>query len=110
MLWVISCKAKPNIDAVRRANSKAHTEYLDAKLREGSLVLTGGALDLDGKTVIGSVFLVNLKTGAEAQAFYEAEPWAQAGVFESVTITGVLKSRWNPSAAATAEGRGQGVA
>ena len=107
MLWVISCKVKPNIDAVRRSASEAHTQYLDAKLQEGSLVLAGMALDLDGKTRIGSVFIVNAKTSAEARAFYEAEPFALAGVFESVTITGVMKSRWNPAAAATAEGKGQ---
>ena len=107
MLWVISCTAKPNIDAVRRSASAAHKQYLDAKLQEGSLVLTGTALDLDGKTRSGSLFIVNVKTSAEARAFYEAEPFARAGVFESVTITGVMKSRWNPAAADTAEGAGQ---
>ena len=110
MLWVINCKAKPDNDAIRRSAGAAHTQYLDAKLEEGSLVLSGMALDLDGETRIGSVFVVNAKTGAEARAFFDAEPYARAGAYESVTITGVMKSRWNPAAAATAEGKGQAPA
>ena len=70
------------------------------------MVLTGKAVDVDGKTRIGSVFIVNAKTSAEARAFYEAEPFYKAGVFEKVSVVGAMKSRWNPAAAATAEGKG----
>ena len=109
MLWVVSCFDKPNIEELRKAHTDAHNIYLNAKFEAGVLVLGGGAVGLDGKTRVGSLFIVNCKTGAEARAFYEAEPLTQAGVFASVTITGVKKNRWNPDAAANAEGRGQKV-
>ena len=106
MLWVISCTDKPNVSEVHKGALDAHNRYLDAKFAEGSLVLGGGAVGPDGKTRVGSLFIVNFKTSAEARAFYEAEPLTQAGVFAKVTITGVKKNRWNPAAAATAEGKG----
>ena len=106
MLWVISCTDKPNIEAVHKPAMAAHNIYLDEKFAEGNLVLAGGAVGADGKTRVGSLFIVNCKTSAEARAFYDAEPLTQAGVFASVTITGVKKNRWNPDAAATAEGFG----
>ena len=106
MLWVISCTDKPNIEDVHQPALEAHNKYLDARFAEGSLVLAGGAVGLDGKTRVGSLFIVNFKTSAEARAFYEAEPLTQAGVFANATITGVKKNRWNPDAAATAEGKG----
>lgn len=106
MLWVISCTAKPNIQAVREPARQAHKHYLDAKLQEGMVVLSGSSFGHDGKTRIGSVYIVNVKSFEEARAFYDAEPFAKAGVYEIVTITGVKKSRWNPAAAESAEGRG----
>jgi uncharacterized protein YciI len=106
MLWVIHCVAGPNAAAAREPVRHAHKVYLDQKLNEGALVLTGTALAHDGKTRTGSVYIVNLGSAAEARAFYEGEPFAKAGVYESVTITGVKKSRWNPEAAEGAEGRG----
>ena len=113
MLWVISCVDKKqnsaNIEELRKANSEAHNKYLNEKFEEGHLVLGGGALDLAGKTRTGSLFIVNFKTGAEARAFADNEPFAKAGLFENITITGVKKNRWNPDAAAGAEGRGQTV-
>ena len=105
MLWVISCTDKPDISAVHEAALEEHNRYLDARFAEGSLVLGGGAVGADGKTRVGSLFIVNAKSSAEARAFYEAEPLTKAGVFASVTITGVKKNRWNPAAAATAEGK-----
>ena len=110
MLWFISCTAKPNIQAVRESAGHAHKEYLDARLREGKLLLTGSAFGHDAKTRIGSMFIVNLPSFAEVKAFYEAEPFFMAGVYSDVTITAVKKSRWNPAAAEGAEGRGDGPA
>ena len=106
MLWVRNCTAKPNIQAAREPAREAHKHYLDAKMEEGTVVLTGSSVADDGKTRMGSVYIVNVNSYAEAQAFYEAEPFTKAGVYESVTITGVKKNRWNPAAAQSAEGRG----
>lgn len=106
MLWVINCVAKPNIQATREQASVAHKDYLDAKMDEGVVVLTGSSVGADSKSRIGSIYIVNFGTYAEAKAFYESEPFAKAGVYASVTITGVKRNRWNPDAAENAEGRG----
>src|SRR3954465_12604016 len=107
MLWVITCTAKPDIQATREPARHAHKIYLDEKMNDGTVVLTGSSVGDDGKTRVGSIYIVNLKSYEEAKAFYEAEPFAQGGVYESVTITGVKRNRWNPQAAEGAEGRGE---
>ena len=106
MLWVINCTTKPNIDAIREPAREPHKHFLDAKLSEGTLVLSGTSLGHDGKTRAGSIYIVNVKNYEEARAFYDAEPFSRAGVYQGVTITAVMKSRWNPAAAESAEGRG----
>jgi uncharacterized protein len=106
MLWVIDCIARPNIDKVREPAREPHKHFLNARLNDGTLVLSGSSFDHDGKTRIGSVYIVNVSSYREARAFYDAEPFAQAGVYASVTIRAVKKSRWNPAAADSAEGRG----
>ena len=106
MLWVINCTAKPDIQEVREPAREPHKHFLDAKLQDGTLVLSGSSFDHDGTTRIGSVYIVNVKSYQEARAFYDAEPFAKAGVYQSVTIRGVKKNRWNPAAAESAEGRG----
>ena len=53
----------------------------------------------DGATAVGSLFVVNVKTRAEAKAFSDGDPFTQTGVFDSVAITRMNKGQWNPEAA-----------
>jgi hypothetical protein len=48
---------------------------------------------------IGSLFVVNVGTRAEAKAFSDGDPFTQTGVFASITITRMRKGQWNPEAA-----------
>ena len=66
------------------------------------LVLAGATLSDDGKTAIGSHFVLNVNSRAEAKAFSDGDPFTQKGVFASVTITRMRRGQWNPDAAADA--------
>lgn len=97
MLWVISCIDKPNTAAIRESVLQPHRDYLGSK--KDILVLAGATQTDDGKTAIGSCFIVNVGSRAEAKAFSDGDPFTQNGVFASITITRMRKGQWNPGAA-----------
>ena len=97
MLWAISCTDKPDTAAARAAVLQPHRDYL--KSQKGILVLAGATQTDDGAKALGSLFVVNVKTRAEAKAFSDGDPFTQTGVFASVTITRMNKGQWNPEAA-----------
>ena len=61
--------------------------------------VAGATQSDDGTTAIGSLFVVNVNSRAEAKAFSDGDPFTQNGVFSSVTITRMRKGQWNPQAA-----------
>ena len=81
----------------RAAVLQPHRDYL--KSQKGILVLAGATQTDDGATAVGSLFVVNVKTRAEAKAFSYGDPFTQTGVFANVTITRMNKGQWNPEAA-----------
>jgi uncharacterized protein YciI len=97
MLWAISCVDKPNTAAIREEHLVPHRNYLQSQKR--ILVLAGATQTDDGKEAIGSLFVVNVNSRAEAKAFSDGDPFTKAGVFSTVTITRMRKGQWNPEAA-----------
>jgi uncharacterized protein YciI len=97
MLWAISRVAAPNFAAMREKGLQAHLEYLHS--RKDILVVSGATLTDDGKDVVGSMLIINVKSRAEAEAFSDGDPFTKAGMFKSVTITRMRKGQWNPQAA-----------
>jgi uncharacterized protein YciI len=97
MLWTISCIDKPNTAAIREEHLLPHRAFLQSQ--KGILVLAGATQTDDGKEAIGSLFVVNANSRAEAKAFSDGDPFTKAGVFSSVTITRMRKGQWNPEAA-----------
>ena len=97
MLWAISCFDKPNTAAVRAAVLQPHRDYLQSQ--KGILVLAGATQNDDGTEAIGSLFVVNVGSRAEAKAFSDGDPFTKAGVFANITITRMRKGQWNPAAA-----------
>jgi uncharacterized protein YciI len=73
MLGAISCVDNPDTAAIREPVPISHREYL------------------------GSLFIVNVNSRAEAKAFSDGDPFTQKGVFRS--ITRVRRGQWNPAAA-----------
>ncbi len=97
MLWAISRVAAPNFAESREKYLQAHLDFL--KSQKKILVLSGGTTSDDGKEFTGSLLVVNVSSRAEAQAFENNDPFAQAGMFRDVKITRMRKGQWNPEAA-----------
>ena len=97
MLWVISCVDKPNTAVIREKHLQPHRDYLQSQKK--ILVLAGATQSDDGADAIGSLFVVNVNSRADAKAFSDGDPFTQNGVFSSVTVTRMRKGQWNPDAA-----------
>lgn len=97
MLWAISCVDKPNTAAIRDSVLQPHRDYLQSQKK--ILVLAGATQNDDGTAAIGSLFVVNVNSRAEAKKFSDGDPFTQKGVFASITITRMRKGQWNPEAA-----------
>lgn len=83
MLFVIVCSDKPDRIELRQSTRPAHLEHL--KAHQGKLVEAGPLLDAAAKPC-GSLLLVDMADRGEAEAFAAADPYAMAGLFDSVTI------------------------
>ncbi len=84
MIYVITCVDKPDHGAVRKEMRTAHLAYLrDAG---DTLFAAGPTLTDDASTVTGSVLLVDVADKQAAETFAADDPYAKAGLFESVTI------------------------
>ncbi len=84
MMFSLNCVDQPEGLAIRKENRPAHIEYLDANIEK--IVFAGPTLTDDGETPTGSLIIVDVADRAAAEAFAAGDPYAKAGVFESVTI------------------------
>lgn len=89
MTFVLYCVDKPDHGHVRAENRPAHIDYLKENIDR--IVIAGPMTSDDGETVKGSVIVVNDASRADAEAFAAGDPYAKAGLFESVTITAYKK-------------------
>ena len=85
MLFAFLCKDKPGHLNVRLENRPAHVDHLNRLDAEGKLKLAGPFLDDDGKPM-GSLVVVSAGSLDEAKAIAAADPFAKAGLFESVEV------------------------
>lgn len=84
MHFVFYCTDKAGAGAVRAANREAHLAYLKA---HADNVFAAGPLQTDdGAGMTGSVLILDLPDRAAAEAFAEGDPYAKAGLFDSVVI------------------------
>ncbi len=70
----------------------AHVERLNALLAEGRLLLAGPrpAIDADDPGpagFLGSLVVAGFESLEDAQAWADADPYVEAGVYESVEVT-----------------------
>ena len=83
MLYVIHCFDKPSHLQVRMDNRPAHVNYL--KSFGDKLQAAGPTLDAKDN-MNGSVVILDLESLIEAEAFAANDPYAKAGLFDSVSI------------------------
>ncbi|EKV26928.1 YciL protein [Caenispirillum salinarum AK4] len=84
MLFAVTCLDKPDSGHIRQENRPAHLEF--AKAAGDKLKMGGPLLSDDGATMIGSMLVVEAADRAELGAWLEQDPYAKAGLFESVTV------------------------
>ena len=89
MNFALYCIDKAGHSQVRADNRPAHLDYLKANLDR--LMIAGPLLADDGVTVQGSLLVIEAADRASAEAFAAGDPYANAGLFESVTIRAVKK-------------------
>lgn len=83
MLFAVTCLDKPDSAHIRQENRPAHLEYAKAS---ANLKMGGPLLSDDGERMIGSMLVLEAADRAEVDAWCAADPYAKAGLFESVTI------------------------
>jgi uncharacterized protein len=94
MLWAICCLDKTDTTVTRGELLKVHRKYLDANVP--NIFFSGPLQSDDAEQSLGSLFILNVKSRDEAQAFINNEPFNNAGVFEKVIIFRMRKGRFNP--------------
>ncbi|MCA1454224.1 YciI family protein [Bradyrhizobium sp. BRP22] len=92
MLFVIHALDRADALPTRLANYDAHKAYLADTSRFGvKIVMSGPLVADDSQTMIGSLFLIEAPSRAAAEAFNRADPFAAAGIWERVSITGFIR-------------------
>jgi uncharacterized protein YciI len=89
MNFVLYCVDKAGHGHVRTENRPAHVDYLKSNLER--IVLAGPMLSDDGEAMLGSVLVIEAADRAAAEGFAAGDPYAKAGLFESVTIKAFKK-------------------
>ncbi|MGO7900100.1 YciI-like protein [Rhizobium ruizarguesonis] len=85
MLFALLCKDKSGHLNVRMDTRPTHIEHLNKLNAEGTLKIAGPFLDDDGKPC-GSLIIVEAESKEAARALADADPYAKAGLFESVDV------------------------
>ena len=88
-MFVLIALDKPGARELRAANRQAHLDYVDST---GVVAMAGPFLDADGG-MTGSLLVLDLPDMAAAEAWAAADPYAKAGLFESVSIRAWKKVR-----------------
>jgi len=82
MRFALICLDKPNALQTRVENRAAHLAHIEAS---GVVEQAGPFIDAAGQ-MCGSLIVLTVATRAEADAWAAADPYAKAGLFQSVMI------------------------
>lgn len=81
----IVCRDKPDSAEIRQANRPAHLDF--ARAAPFPIAAAGPLLAQDGETMIGSLIVVQSGDLQAVRDWAAGDPYAKAGLFESVSIT-----------------------
>lgn len=83
MRVALICRDKPGHLQIRLDNRAAHVEHLKTS---GVVEMAGPFLNPEGQ-MTGSLVVLEVETLAQAEDWAANDPYAKAGLFESVTIS-----------------------
>ncbi|GAA0297534.1 YciI family protein [Rhodovulum strictum] len=81
-LFALICRDRPGHLQTRLDNRAAHLGYIE---QSGAVAQAGPFLDGAGQ-MCGSLVILDVANRAAAEAWAAGDPYAQAGLFDSVTI------------------------
>ncbi|PHS79582.1 MAG: hypothetical protein COB59_01295 [Rhodospirillaceae bacterium] len=84
MLFTIFCTDKPNSSAIRAANRADHLDYVRGVIDR--VVMAGPTQTDDLSAMNGSLLIMDFSDKSQAEDFAKHDPYAKAGLFESVSI------------------------
>jgi uncharacterized protein len=94
MLFVVHALDKKGMLPLRAKHYRDHRVHLDKSEGHAVDVVTAGTLVADdGETPVGSIFVIDVKSRAAADAFAKSDPYYVNGVWERVDIHGYNKKR-----------------
>ena len=82
MHYALICLDKPNARQTRVENRAAHLAHIQAS---GVVEQAGPFIDAAGQ-MCGSLVILNVASKADADTWAAADPYARAGLFQSVMI------------------------
>lgn len=82
MLIALTARDKPGHLDLRKANRDAHLAYIKDT---GVVAMAGPLLNADG-AMCGSLIILDVADMVAAQGWAADDPYAKAGLFESVTL------------------------
>lgn len=83
-MFVLHMMDREGHQQVRADNRAAHLAYLDE--HKEHVKVGGPILSDDRNDMIGSLLIVSFDTREEVEKFLADEPYAQAGLFETVAV------------------------
>lgn len=86
-LFAIICHDKPDSMALRMATRPAHLAHIQPLVDEGRLLCAGPTPVPNSDTVNGSIIIAEFADLAAAQVWADNDPYALAGLFNSVRVT-----------------------
>ncbi len=93
-LYVLHCLDRENGAALREAHREAHASYMRQYAQH--VVLGGPLLDADGQTRIGIMVVLDFPNKDSVQTFVDDEPYHQAGLFATTSLTRFQGVRQRP--------------
>nr|WP_321455233.1 YciI family protein [uncultured Cohaesibacter sp.] len=82
MHYIVTCKDKEGALEIRKANREQHLAFARAN---AATLQVGGPLLNDAGEMVGSCLICEAEDKAALDAFLAQDPYAKAGLFESVT-------------------------
>jgi hypothetical protein len=82
MRYAVICQDKPGQIDLRKANRDAHLAYVK---ETGVVEMAGPFLDAAGE-MCGSLLVLEVETIEQARSWADGDPYAKAGLFETVSI------------------------
>ena len=94
MYWLMVCRHRADATQLRERHREAHRQHVASGGGGLAKVPIGSALtEDDGETPVGNFGILQAPSREAAQAFADNDPYARAGLVESIEIT-ALASRF----------------